>query len=58
MYISNTGVFEVTTVFSQETRDGKFKAVHAIHDYLPVAIPGFAAEPEVSQHYGECQSDK
>jgi hypothetical protein len=58
MSISNTGALEVTTVFSQETRDGKFKAVHAIHDYLPVAIPGFVAEPEVSQHYGECESEK
>jgi hypothetical protein len=58
MYISNTGALEVTTVFSQETRDRKFKAVPAIHYYLPVAIPGFAAEPEVSQHYGECEIER
>ena len=48
------GTLSITTVFAQESRAGKLKAVHSRTDYLPVSVPGFVALPEASQHYGEC----
>ena len=51
----STGSLMLTTVFSQETRDKKLKAVYTRADYLPISIPGFTNSPEVSQHYGECE---
>lgn len=53
--ITSSGSLKVTTVFSQESRPGKLKAVYAQHDYLRMSIPGFEAEPTVSQYYGECE---
>jgi hypothetical protein len=53
--IRPTGSLTVTTVFAQESRDKKLKAVHTRTDYLPVAIPGFVARPDVFQYYGECE---
>ena len=35
--------------------DARLRAVRSRHDYLQMAIPGFVAEPNVSQHYGECE---
>jgi hypothetical protein len=51
----STGSLMLTTVFTQESRDKKLKAVYTRADYLPLSIPGFANAPEVSQHYGECE---
>lgn len=51
----STGSLILTTVFAQESRDKKLKAVHTRADYLPISIPGFVTTPEVSQHYGECE---
>jgi hypothetical protein len=51
----STGGLMVTTVFGQESKDGKLKAAYTRADYLPVEIPGFASSPEISQHYGECE---
>jgi hypothetical protein len=51
----NTGGVNITTVFSQESRDKKMKAVHSRHDYLQMSLPGFVSEPTVSQYYGECE---
>lgn len=51
----STGGLMVTTVFGQQSRDGKLKAAYTRADYLPIIIPGFASAPEVSQHYGECE---
>ncbi len=51
----STGSLMLTTVFTQESRDKKLKAVYTRADYLPIAIPGFANSPEVSQQYGECE---
>lgn len=51
----STGSLMLTTVFTQESRDKKLKAVYTRADYLPLTIPGFANAPEVSQHYGECE---
>ena len=53
--VRSTGGLMVTTVFGQESRDGKLKAAYTRADYLPVEIPGFASNPEISQHYGECE---
>ena len=52
----NTGSVNITTVFSQEARDKKMKAVHSRHDYLQMSLPGFVSEPTVSQYYGECET--
>ena len=52
---SVTGTLNITTVFSQEARDKKMKAVHSRHDYLQMSLPGFVSEPTVSQYYGECE---
>jgi hypothetical protein len=52
----NTGGVNITTVFSQEARDKKMKAVHSRHDYLQMSLPGFVSEPTVSQYYGECET--
>jgi len=49
------GGLNVTTVFSRESRDKKLKAVHTRTKYLPISVPGFVAEPEASQYYGECE---
>jgi hypothetical protein len=46
------GPLYVTTIFPQETRDGKLKAVHTRHEYTEVSLPGFTSRPE--QYYGEC----
>ena len=53
--IRPAGSLSITTVFGQESRDGKLKAVHSRTDYLPVSIPGFAAQPDAFQYYGECE---
>ena len=53
--IRPTGSLTITTVFAQESRDKKYKAVHTRTDYLPVSIPGFVAKPDVFQYYGECE---
>ena len=46
------GPLYVTTVFSAESRPGRFKAVHTRHEYADVHLPGFTSSPE--QYYGEC----
>ena len=50
--IRPAGSLAITTVFSQESHDGRLKAVHSRTDYL--GMPGFSAEPTVSQYYGDC----
>ena len=52
------GGLNVTTVFSQESRDRKLKAVYMRTSYLPIDLPGFQAEPEVAQYYGECEAGR
>jgi hypothetical protein len=46
------GPLYVTTIFPEETRDGKLQAVHTRHEYTQVSLPGFTSRPE--QYYGEC----
>lgn len=50
------GPLYATTVFEQENRPGKFKAVHSRHETAPIAVPGFTWTPE--QYYGECEAAK
>ena len=51
--IRPAGSLAITTVFSQESRNGRLKAVHSRTDYL--GMPGFPAEPTMSQYYGDCE---
>jgi hypothetical protein len=55
MDLRSSGSLTITTVFGQETKDGKLKAVHTRTDYLRYSVPGFVSQPDVSQHYGECE---
>jgi hypothetical protein len=55
MDIRASGSLSITTVFAQESRPKKLKAVYTRTDFLPVTMPGFSAQPEVSQRYGECE---
>ncbi len=56
MDIRSTGSLGITTVYAQESRAGKLKAVHTESDYLRFNTPTFIAQPGVSQHYGECEA--
>lgn len=49
-----SGPLYATTVFNQEGRPGKLKAVHLRHESSAVAVPGFTSTPE--QYYGECEA--
>jgi hypothetical protein len=49
------GSLTMTTVLAQKSPKGTLRAVRSRHDYLQMAIPGYVAEPNVSQHYGECE---
>ena len=49
------GSLTMITVLAQKSPQGKMRAVRSRHDYLQMSIPGFVAEPNVSQHYGECE---
>jgi hypothetical protein len=53
---SMAGNLTVTTVFAQSNAKGKLRAVRSQHDYIQMAIPGFVAEPTVTQRYGECEA--
>jgi len=53
--MKNTGSLMLTTVFGQESKNKKLKAIYTRADFLPISVPGFENTPEVSQHYGECE---
>ena len=53
--VTSAGSLKATTIFNQESRPGRFKAVYAQHDYLRMSLPGFEGEPAVSQYFGECE---
>jgi hypothetical protein len=55
MDIRPAGGLNITSVFQQVSRDQKLKAVYTRVDYLPISLPGYITQPEVSQHYGECE---
>jgi hypothetical protein len=48
----NEGPLYVTSIFSDETPDKRFKAVHRRHEFTQVSLPGFTSRPE--QYYGTC----
>jgi hypothetical protein len=48
----NEGPLYVTSIFSDETPNGQFKAVHTRHEFTVVSLPGFTSRPE--QYYGTC----
>lgn len=48
-----TGPLYTTTVFDQETSEGKLRAVHSRHESFAVPLPGATSSPE--QYYGECE---
>jgi hypothetical protein len=47
------GPLYLTTVFAQETRDGRMQATHSRHESIAVRLPGFTSSPE--QYYGDCE---
>ena len=47
------GPLYVTTIFPQQGRDGKLKAVHSRHEYTAVSLPGFTSRP--MQYDGQCE---
>ena len=51
-----SGPLYATTVFNQESRPGKLKAVHVRHESSPVAVPGFTSTPE--QYFGDCETTR
>lgn len=48
----NEGPLYVTSIFSDETPNGQFKAVHTRHEFTLVSLPGFTSRPE--QYDGTC----
>ena len=56
LQMGSEGTVRLTTVFNREGSPGKFMAVHTIHEFTPVGLPGFASRPE--QHYGECEIER
>ena len=53
MQMDPYGALYVTTVFNAESKNGRFRAVHTRHEYLPVQVRGLTSRPE--QYYGDCE---
>lgn len=56
LQMGSEGSLRLTTVFDKESRPGRFRAVHTIHEHTPISLPGFASRPE--QYYGECAVER
>ena len=52
--VARSGRLMMTSVFGQETKEGRLKAVHTRTDYLKISMPGFESEPTAAQYYGDC----
>lgn len=52
MHMIDIGPLYVTTVFAQETRDGRFLAVHTRHEFAASSYPEFRERPEM--YVGDC----
>lgn len=52
MQMANTGPLRLTTVLARETAEGRLKAIHTRHEYLPTQLPGFTSRPEM--YVGDC----
>jgi len=53
MQMDPYGALYVTSVFNQEARPGRLRAVHSRHEYLPVVVRGLTSRPE--QYVGDCE---
>jgi hypothetical protein len=49
------GKVTVTTVMGDFSTGQKFKASHSIHDFTLIEVASFRSEPEVVQHWGDCE---
>ena len=58
MEVSRAGALRMTTVFGQESKPGRLKAVHTRTDYLRISMPGYESEPTVGQYYGDCEAGR
>ena len=56
LQMGSEGFLRLTTVFDTESRSGKYKAVHSIHEYTKIELPGFTSRPE--QYVGECELER
>jgi hypothetical protein len=56
LQMGSEGFLRLTTVFDTESRPGKYRAVHSIHEYTKVELPGFTSRPE--QYIGECELER
>ena len=52
MQMDPYGALYVTTVFNAESKNGRLRAVHTRHEYLPTEVRGLTSRPE--QYYGDC----
>ena len=53
--LQGSGRLTMTSVFAQESKPGRLKAVHTRTDYLKISMPKFESEPTASQYYGDCE---
>jgi hypothetical protein len=49
------GRVTITTVLAEFSAGTKFKAAHSIHDYTAIEVGSFRSEPEIVQHWGDCE---
>jgi hypothetical protein len=52
MQTLSAGPIYLTTIFAEQSQDGRLKAVHTRHEYTSVILPGFTSRPEM--YIGEC----
>jgi hypothetical protein len=53
--VARSGRLVMTSVFAQESKPGRLKAVHTRTDYLKISMPKFESEPQAAQYYGDCE---
>jgi hypothetical protein len=53
--IRQNGALGITTIFGDETQNGRLKAVHSRSEYA--SGRGAAGAPAVAQYYGDCELD-
>jgi hypothetical protein len=53
--LQRSGRLTMTSVFAQESKPGRLKAVHTRTDYLKISMPKFESEPTAAQYYGDCE---
>src|SRR5688572_21405143 len=53
--VARSGRLTMTSVFAQESKPGRLKAVHTRTDYLKISMPKFESEPTAAQYYGDCE---